>query len=217
MGGFGQAKLWDLQLTSQMVGTQWSCADFVWMVGRKSPWRFPQWRGEDLLASRLRLLLDLIAKRALSFSERPHPAPETDEGGCRNFESPIRSLRQKQRAVMSNKDISRPPKKAPGDPSKRSLGFPRRCLQTLRGHLGSPNSTSRTPKRAFRATKRPLKGPQKAPTVPKAPITSHFWASHSPKQAQILQKPQNHRLWQHHIPRHKSTTLLPHFFILNQG
>lgn len=73
---------------------------------------------------------------------------------------------------------------------------------------GVPKQHLEASKRAFRATKRPLKGPQKAPTVPKAPITSHF----SPKQAQILQKPQNHRLWQHHIPRHKSTTLLPHFF-----
>lgn len=171
MGGFGQAKLWDLQLTSQMVGTQWSCADFVWMVGRKSPWRFPQWRGEDLLASRLRLLLDLIAKRALSFSEQPHPAPETDEGGCRNFESRIRSLRQKQRAVLSNKDIPRPPKKPleilPKDPS----GSP--------GGVSRPSEATWGPQTAPRGLQKGLQGHQKAPQgAPKGPYspqsTHHF-------------------------------------------
>lgn len=171
MGSFGQAKLWDLQLTSQMVGTQWSCADFVWMVERKSPWRFPQWRGEDLLASRLRLLLDLIAKRALSFSEQPHPAPETDEGGCRNFEIRIRSLRQKQRAVLSNKDIPRPPKKPleilPKDPS----GSP--------GGASRPSEATWGPQTAPRGLQKGLQGHQKAPQgAPKGPYspqsTHHF-------------------------------------------
>lgn len=213
MGGFGQAKLWDLQLTSQMVGTQWSCADFVWMVGRKSPWRFPQWRGEDLLASRLRLLLDLIAKRALSFSERPHPAPETDEGGCRNFESPVRSLRQKQRAVMSNKDISRPPKKAPGDPSKRSLGFPRRCLQSLRGHLGSPNSTSRPPKGPSGPPKGPSRGPKRPLQSPKHP-SLHTSAQSRPKSCR---NPKTTAYGNTTFLGTKAPRFFHTFFILNQG
>lgn len=75
---------------------------------------------------------------------------------------------------MSNKDISRPPKKAPGDPSKRSLGFPRRCLQTLRGHLGSPNSTSRPPKGPSGPPKGPSRGPKRPLQFPKHPSLHTF-------------------------------------------